>query len=148
MIDFGSSGSIVDAKCSQKDSSAGRIPAPVMNADIDQGVNTQIHTPVYPGKPDGIFGRIRIIHKGGGIFIAVGFHVGCPAFHIAGGGDQISDVRGIVSGKRNCLIKVAGKSFMCQCAEKFQRRGTSGIVDINYIGASGIHRRREVKSRT
>ena len=88
LIDFGSSGSIVDAKCSQKDSSAGRIPAPVMNADIDQGVNTQIHTPVYPGKPDGIFGRIRIIHKGGGIFIAVGFHVGCPAFHIAGGGAE------------------------------------------------------------
>lgn len=46
LIDFGSSGSIVDAKCFQKDSSAGCIPAPVMNADIDQGVNAQIHTPV------------------------------------------------------------------------------------------------------
>ena len=36
---------------------------------------------------------------------------------------------------------------MCQCAEKLQRRGTSGIVDIDYVGGSGIHRRCEVKKQ-
>ena len=84
----------------------------------------------------------------GGVLVGIGFDVGGPSFCKAGGAEKISDVGGFLALEGDSLVKMPRESFMCQCAEKLQRRGMSGIVDIDYVGGSGIHRRCEVKSRT
>ena len=107
-----------------------------------------VHTTVQPCQTDCAFGCGRVFHKGGSIFVTVGFHISGPAFHITGRSDKVSDVRGIASGEGNCLIQVSGKSFVGKSAEEFQTGSAAGIINVNHIWLLGVNRWCEVKGRT
>ena len=55
------------------------VPAVVMDADVHQGIQTQVDGTVQPHQPGGVrlFGIIA-----DRIAVRIRFHIGCPAFYV------------------------------------------------------------------